>query len=96
MKRDFSSRGCLSKKKEEGEATHDGADVGIAVLLPATVDQVSIPVIASGGMADGAALCAAAAVGMRIVNASRRSPICTFMVLRVVSVMRRAPSWARG
>ncbi len=54
-------------------AGHPGEDdVGIAVLLPATVDQVSIPVIASGGMADGRSLIAALALGADGVNMGTR------------------------
>ena len=54
-------------------AGHPGEDdVGIAVLLPATVDQVNIPVIASGGMADGRSLVAALALGAEGVNMGTR------------------------
>ncbi len=54
-------------------AGHPGEDdVGIMVLLPATVDQVSIPVIASGGMADGRSLIAALALGADGVNMGTR------------------------
>ena len=54
-------------------AGHPGEDdVGIAVLLPATVDQVSSPVIASGGMADGRSLVAALALGAEGVNMGTR------------------------
>ncbi len=42
------------------------------VLLPATVDQVDIPVIASGGMADGRSLIAALALGADGVNMGTR------------------------
>ena len=45
-------------------AGHPGEDdIGLVVLLPATVDAVDIPVIASGGMADGRSLVAALALG---------------------------------
>jgi len=54
-------------------AGHPGEDdVGIMVLLPATVDQVSIPVIASGGMADGRSLIAALSLGADGVNMGTR------------------------
>ena len=54
-------------------AGHPGEDdVTIIVLLPATVDQVSIPVIASGGMADGRSLAAALALGAEGVNMGTR------------------------
>ncbi len=54
-------------------AGHPGEDdVTLMVLLPATVDQVSIPVIASGGMADGRSLVAALALGAEGVNMGTR------------------------
>ncbi len=54
-------------------AGHPGEDdVTIMVLLPATVDAVKIPVIASGGMADGRSLVAALALGADGVNMGTR------------------------
>jgi nitronate monooxygenase len=54
-------------------AGHPGEDdVTLMVLLPATVDQVDIPVIASGGMADGRSLVAALALGADGVNMGTR------------------------
>jgi nitronate monooxygenase len=54
-------------------AGHPGEeDVGLIVLLPATVDAVSVPVIASGGMADGRSLAAALALGAEGVNMGTR------------------------
>ncbi|MBS0410642.1 MAG: nitronate monooxygenase [Proteobacteria bacterium] len=54
-------------------AGHPGEDdVGLVVLLPSTVDQVDIPVIASGGMADGRSLVAALALGADGVNMGTR------------------------
>ena len=54
-------------------AGHPGEDdVTIMVLLPATCDQVQIPVIASGGMADGRSLIAALALGADGVNMGTR------------------------
>ncbi|WP_312163986.1 nitronate monooxygenase [Phenylobacterium sp.] len=54
-------------------AGHPGEDdVGLVVLLPATVDAVDIPVIASGGMADGRSLVAALALGAEGVNMGTR------------------------
>jgi len=55
-------------------AGHPGEDdVGLIVLLPATVDAVSpVPVIASGGMADGRSLVAALMLGADGVNMGTR------------------------
>jgi NAD(P)H-dependent flavin oxidoreductase YrpB (nitropropane dioxygenase family) len=55
-------------------AGHPGEDdIGLIVLLPATVDAVApIPVIASGGMADGRSLAAALALGADGVNMGTR------------------------
>jgi len=54
-------------------AGHPGEDdIGLIVLLPATVDAVDIPVIASGGMADGRSLVAALALGADGVNMGTR------------------------
>ena len=47
-------------------------DIGLIVLLPATVDAVNVPVIASGGMADGRSLVAALALGAEGVNMGTR------------------------
>ncbi|MFC4294931.1 NAD(P)H-dependent flavin oxidoreductase [Novosphingobium tardum] len=54
-------------------AGHPGEDdVGLIVLLPATVNKVDVPVIASGGMADGRSLVAALALGAAGVNMGTR------------------------
>lgn len=54
-------------------AGHPGEDdIGLIVLLPATVDAVDVPVIASGGMADGRSLAAALALGAEGVNMGTR------------------------
>jgi NAD(P)H-dependent flavin oxidoreductase YrpB (nitropropane dioxygenase family) len=54
-------------------AGHPGEDdVGLIVLLPATVDAVDVPVIASGGLADGRSLVAALALGADGVNMGTR------------------------
>ena len=54
-------------------AGHPGEDdIGLVVLLPATVDAVDVPVIASGGMADGRSLVAALALGAGGVNMGTR------------------------
>jgi len=54
-------------------AGHPGEDdVPGLVLIPATVDKVQIPVIASGGFADGRGLAAALALGAQGVNMGTR------------------------
>jgi len=54
-------------------AGHPGEDdVGLIVLLPATVDAVDVPVVASGGMADGRSVAAALALGAEGVNMGTR------------------------
>lgn len=55
-------------------AGHPGEDdVGLVVLLPATVDALpNTPIIASGGMADGRSLIAALALGADAVNMGTR------------------------
>ncbi len=54
-------------------AGHPGEDdVGLIVLLPATVDALDVPIIASGGMADGRSLVAALALGADAINMGTR------------------------
>ncbi|MFC4312592.1 NAD(P)H-dependent flavin oxidoreductase [Steroidobacter flavus] len=54
-------------------AGHPGEDdVPGLILIPATVDKVKIPVIASGGFADGRGLAAAMALGAQGVNMGTR------------------------
>jgi nitronate monooxygenase len=55
-------------------AGHPGEDdVGLIVLLPATVDALpDVPIVASGGMADGRSLIAALALGADAVNMGTR------------------------
>jgi NADH:quinone reductase (non-electrogenic) len=54
-------------------AGHPGEDdVGGLILFPATADKLSIPIIASGGIADGRGLVAALALGCDGVNMGTR------------------------
>ncbi|GAW41145.1 Nitronate monooxygenase [Brevundimonas sp. SH203] len=54
-------------------AGHPGEDdIAGLVLIPAAVDKVAIPVIASGGIADGRGLAAALALGAEGVNMGTR------------------------
>lgn len=54
-------------------AGHPGEDdVGGLVLLPATADKISIPFVASGGLADGRGLIAALALGADGINMGTR------------------------
>jgi nitronate monooxygenase len=54
-------------------AGHPGEDdIGLIVLLPATADAVDVPIIASGGMADGRSLAAALMLGADGVNMGTR------------------------
>lgn len=54
-------------------AGHPGEDdVPGLVLIPAAVDQLSIPVVASGGIADGRGLVAALALGAEGINMGTR------------------------
>jgi NAD(P)H-dependent flavin oxidoreductase YrpB (nitropropane dioxygenase family) len=54
-------------------AGHPGEeDIGGMVLIPATADKVGIPIIASGGIADGRGLVAALALGAEAANMGSR------------------------
>ncbi|MDP9013603.1 MAG: nitronate monooxygenase [Pseudomonadota bacterium] len=55
-------RGCFDASKAEREM------VGLASLVPAVVDAVSVPVVATGGIADGRGVAAALALGASAVQ----------------------------
>jgi nitronate monooxygenase len=55
-------RGCFDADRAEREM------VGLASLIPAVVDAVSIPVVATGGIADGRGVAAALALGASAVQ----------------------------
>jgi nitronate monooxygenase len=56
-------RGCFDSNKAEREM------VGLAALVPAVVDAVRIPVVATGGIADGRGVAAALALGAGFMRA---------------------------
>lgn len=63
----------VGSSRDEGRAGHTGEDdIPGLVLIPRTVRAVSIPVIASGGIADGVGLAAALALGADGVNMGTR------------------------
>ncbi len=69
-------------------AGHPGEDdIGLIVLLPATVDAIDVPVIASGGMADGRSLIAALALGADGVNMGTR--FCATIEARIHENVKR-------
>ena len=70
-------------------AGHPGEDdVGLVVLLPATVDALpDTPIVASGGMADGRSLIAALALGADAVNMGTR--FCATQEAQIPEVMKR-------
>lgn len=70
-------------------AGHPGEDdVGLVVLLPATVDALpDTPIIASGGMADGRSLVAALALGADAVNMGTR--FCATQEAKIPEEMKR-------
>ena len=78
-------------------AGHPGEDdIPGLVLIPAAVDKIRIPVIASGGFADGRGLIAALALGAEAINmgtrfcATREAPIHDRIKQRMVESDERA------
>ena len=70
-------------------AGHPGEDdVGLIVLLPATVDALDVPVVASGGMADGRSLVAALALGAEAINMGTR--FCATVEAKIHDNVKRA------
>jgi nitronate monooxygenase len=70
-------------------AGHPGEeDITTLVLAPLTVDAVSIPVIASGGFADGRGLVAALALGAEAINMGTR-----FMATQEAPVHPKVKEW---
>jgi len=70
-------------------AGHPGeADVTSLVLIPLTVDTVSLPVIASGGFGDGRGLVAALALGAEGVNMGTR-----FLATQEAPVHPKVKEW---
>lgn len=70
-------------------AGHPGEDdVGLIVLLPATVDALpDTPIVASGGMADGRSLIAALALGADAINMGTR--FCATQEARIHANVKR-------
>lgn len=70
-------------------AGHPGEeDVASLVLIPATVDAVDIPVIASGGFGDGRGLVAALALGAEAMNMGTR-----FVATKEAPVHPKVKEW---
>ncbi|GAB5486760.1 MAG: nitronate monooxygenase family protein [Parasphingorhabdus sp.] len=70
-------------------AGHPGEDdVGLVVLLPATVDALpDTPIVASGGMADGRSLIAALALGADAINMGTR--FCATQEAQIPEAMKQ-------
>jgi len=75
-------RGCFDAAKAEREM------VGLFALLPAVVDAVKVPVVATGGIADGRGVAAALALG-----ASAAQIGSAFLVCPEAQI---SPAWAKA
>ena len=84
-------RGCFHAAKAEAEM------VGLFALLPTVVDAVSIPVVATGGIADARGVAAALTDARRLGRAGRhRLPALSEAELRQPAGMRSAPRRRRA
>jgi nitronate monooxygenase len=81
-------RGCFDARRAEREL------VGLAALVPAVVDAVALPVVATGGIADGRGVAAALALGASAVQVGTgflRSPEAGIPVAWADALARTAP-----
>ena len=74
-------RGCFDATKAEQEL------VGLFALLPAVVDAVKVPVVATGGIADGRGVAAALALGASAIQMGTAFLVCPEAQI--------SPAWAK-
>ena len=75
-------RGCFDASKAEQEM------VGLFALLPAVVDAVKVPVVATGGIADGRGVAAALALGASAIQIGTAFLVCPEAQI--------PPAWAKA